>query len=51
MPGPTGALSRKTVGGTTSQPLAAETVNAAASRWARVPSGKSHRGRSPRIGL
>ena len=39
------------VGGTISQPLASDRVWAATSRQASVPSGKSYRGRSPRIGL
>ena len=50
MPGPNGP-SRKTVGGTMSQPVAAETSYAATSRSASVPSGKSQSGRSPAIGL
>ena len=50
MPGPNGP-SRSTVGGTTPHPLASETANAATSRPASVPSGKSHSGRSPATGL
>ncbi len=50
MPGPNGP-SRSTVGGTISQPVAADTAYAATSRNASVPSGKSHSGRSPRTGL
>ena len=43
--------SRRNVRGTTSQPSASLTRYAATSRWASVPSGKSHSGRSPAIGL
>ena len=50
MPGPAGP-SRSTVGGTTSQPRWSETTQAAYSRAARVPSVKSHSGRSPELGL
>ena len=50
MPAPNGP-SRSTVGGTRSQPVASETSYAATSRAARVPSGKSHSGRSPATGL
>src|SRR6478672_5245544 len=50
MPGPNGP-SRSTVGGTTLQPVASDTAKAATSRPARVPPGKSHRGRSPATGL
>ena len=50
IPGPNGP-SRSTVGGTTCQPVASDTRNAEISRPARVPSGKSHSGRSPATGL
>ena len=50
MPGPNGP-SRRTVGGTTPQPVASDTAYAATSRPASVPSGKSHSGRSPATGL
>jgi hypothetical protein len=50
MPLPAGPL-RSTVGGTTSQPSASDTTQAAYSRKARVPSVKSHSGRSPDTGL
>src|SRR5438093_1294208 len=50
MPGPNGP-SRSTVGGTMSQPMAQSRTYAATSRNAKVPSGKSHSGRSPAIGL
>ena len=50
IPGPCGP-SRSQVGGTTSQPSASETRRAATSRSASVPTGKSHSGRSPEIGL
>src|SRR3712207_230604 len=50
MPGPNGP-SRSTVGGTTRQPVASLTSAADTSRPARVPSGKSHSGRSPATGL
>ena len=50
MPSPNGP-SRSTVGGTMPQPLARETANAATSRRASVPSGKSSSGRSPMTGL
>ena len=50
MPRPCGP-SRRNVWGTTSQPSASDTVYAATSRWARVPSGKSQSGRSPATGL
>ena len=39
------------MGGTIDQPLASETAQAATSRWASVPSGKSHSGCSKAIGL
>ena len=45
---PSGASSRRTVGGTKPHPPASLTTNAATSRAASVPSGKSHSGRSPR---
>ena len=51
MPGPNGPSSRYTVGGTRCQPAAWDTAYAATSRPARVPSGKSHSGRSPATGL
>ena len=50
MPSPNGP-SRSTVGGTMPQPLACDTANAATSRRASVPSGKSSSGRSPITGL
>ena len=50
IPGPCGP-SRSKVSGTTSQPSASETRRGRTSRSARVPSGKSHSGRSPAIGL
>src|SRR3954447_8451126 len=50
MPGPNGP-SRSTVCGTTCSPAASDIRNVATSRPARVPSGKSHSGRSPRTGL
>ena len=46
MPSPNGP-SRRTVGGTMPQPLASDTCQAATSRRASVPSGKSSSGRSP----
>src|SRR4029453_10478246 len=50
IPSPNGP-SRSSVGGTSDQPSASETRYAAYSRWASVPSGKSHSGRSPATGL
>ena len=49
-PGPYGP-SRSTVGGTFGHPSARATSKAATSRRCSVPSGKSHSGVSPRIGL
>src|SRR3954454_2198455 len=50
MPRPCGP-SRRKVSGTRPQPSASETTYAASLRSARVPSGKSHNGRSPATGL
>ena len=50
MPGPYGP-SRITVGGTIPKPPASDTSRADTSRPARLPSGKSHSGRSPATGL
>ena len=50
MPSPNGP-SRRIVGGTIPQPVASDTCQAATSRRASVPSGKSSSGRSPRVGL
>lgn len=50
MPSPYGP-SLSTVGGTSPHPIASEISYAATSRWASVPSGKSHSGCSPATGL
>ncbi|SKZ06141.1 Uncharacterised protein [Mycobacteroides abscessus subsp. abscessus] len=50
IPGPSGP-SRITVVGIVCQPSASEIRYDATSRPASVPSGKSHSGTSPRIGL
>src|SRR5699024_3163525 len=50
IPGPPGPEA-STVSGTRSHPSAADTSNAATSRGARLPAGKSTSGRSPAEGL